>query len=60
MTTLINLLISAFILRLIGIIAFLYILKVGLKKFANIDLQYKKIAVWFYNTIKSIFEVWKK
>jgi hypothetical protein len=59
MTTLISLLISSFILRIIGIIAFLYILKLGLKKFLNIDLQYKKIILWFYNTVKSIFGVWK-
>jgi hypothetical protein len=59
MTTLINLVISAFILRLIGIIVFLYIFKIGVKKFLNVDLNYKKIAIWFYNTIKSIFEVWK-
>jgi hypothetical protein len=59
MTTLINLLISSFILKIIGIIAFLYFLKLGLKKFFNIDLQYKKIGVWYYNMIKSIFGVWK-
>lgn len=59
MTTLINLLISSFILRIIGIIAFLYVFKLGLKKFLNVDLNYKKIAIWFYNIIKSIFEVWK-
>jgi hypothetical protein len=60
MTTLTQLLFSYYVLRLIGIITFLYILKLGLKKFANMDLQYKKIVVWFYNIIKSIFEVWKK
>lgn len=59
MTTLISLIFSYYILRLIGIVAFLYLLKLGLKKFLNIDLQYKKIAIWFYNTVKSIFSVWK-
>lgn len=59
METLIQLIFSYYILRLIGIVVFLYLLKLGLKKFLNIDLQYKKIAVWFYETIKSIFGVWK-
>lgn len=60
MELLIQLLISSFILRLIGTIAFLYLFKLGLKKFLNIDLDYKKIAIWFYNTIKSIFGVWTR
>lgn len=60
MTTLMQLIFSYYILRTIGIIAFLYLLKLGLKKFLNIDLQYKKIAVWFYETVKSIFGVWKR
>jgi len=60
METLIQLLISAFILRLIGIGLFLWIFKIGLKKFLNIDLQYKKVAVWFYDIIISIFSVWKR
>lgn len=55
-----QLIFSYYILRTIGIIAFLYLLKLGLKKFLNIDLQYKKIAVWFYETVKSIFGVWKR
>ena len=60
MTTLIQLLFSYYVLRLIGIIAFLWIIKLGAKKFLNKDLQYKKVAIWFYNIIKSIFGVWKK
>ena len=60
MTTLIQLLFSYYVLRLIGIILFLWALKLGAKKFLNKDLNYKKGAVWFYSIIKSIFSVWKK
>lgn len=59
MEILISLLISAFILKLIGIFLFLWVFKIGLKKFLNIDLDYVKIANWFYKTVISIFSVWK-
>ena len=60
MEILIQLLFSYYVLRLIGIIAFLLIIKYGAKKFLNKDLQYKKAAVWFYDIIISIFSVWKR
>lgn len=60
MNTLISLLFSYYILRLIGIVFGLWIFKIGMKKFLKIDLDYKKIAIWFYNTVKSIFGVWKR
>lgn len=59
MEILISLLISAFILKLIGIFLFLWVFKIGLKKFLNIDLDYIKIANWFYKTVINIFSVWK-
>lgn len=60
MNTLISLLFSYYTLRLIGIVFGLWIFKIGMKKFLKINLDYKKIAIWFYNIIKSIFGVWKR
>lgn len=59
MKILIQLLISHFILGLIGIIVFFWILKAGVKKFLNKNIDYLAILKWFVNIVKSIFSVWR-
>jgi len=58
MQILMNLLISSIILKFIGINIFLYLLKKGVKKFLNIDIDYKKYFLWLLKIIKNIFESW--
>jgi uncharacterized membrane protein len=60
MNTLISLLFSYYILLIIGIITGLYFFKKAYDSLFKTDLDYKKIAIWFYNTVKSIFGVWKR